>query len=143
MAVESAQVAQCVSKAFYVSIAQWAGAEEGGRRAGGQAALQGMPGGGLAGERVGVLVSNAEGTAPLRLAGLDLKAGVSAGVNPDGTAGRAGEVQESACRGCVDLFSDRLAPETDFVATGAVVGGGAAGAVTAGILWLTVMAVSG
>ena len=112
------QMASCVSKEYFVDLAQSTGADA----RGGAVNLIGM--------MASVVVSQTDATTPLGVGDIEVDSGVSA------TAGST--MKRRTCRDCFELSTRRFAPETDFLRTEATVVGTGSLAVT-GILWMAVL----
>ena len=115
-------VAHCVSTAYFVQMIN---------KGRGQSDVQEAVGE-LAGKTARMIVSEADGSTPLEVQGIDLKAGVTEEkVNAERTP-----TQERKCRHCFELRTQKMAQGTDFLKTEASLM--TAATVAAGVVWLIV-----
>lgn len=109
-----AQVAHCVSREYYVELAQ-------------EVSERGPSGTPLEGERASMVFSKADARTPLEVSEIDWSAGR--------TTVPAGMQVKGACTGCVDLLSGKFEAGTEYLKTQATV----LSAAGAAILWISIM----
>ena len=115
------EVAHCVSKEYFVRLAQ-RGENE-------QQSAAGV--GELEGKAAQMIISQVDGSTPLEAMGIDLQAGLVGGLK-----GGEAALQEQKCRNCFELRTQKMVEGTNFLQTEASLMGAAT--VAAGMVWLVV-----